>query len=138
MKMEISLTDALCGFRKTVRTLDDRILVIQTVKGEVVKNGDLKLVYSEGMPTYRNPFEKGRLIVHFSVKFPETIEPSMAEELARVLPASEEPMIPDDHEEVDMHHFDPEADRAQQNHRGQYDEDDDDHHHGQGVSCATQ
>merc|ERR1719495_2506807 len=94
MKMEISLTDALCGFRKTVRTLDDRILVVQTVRGEVVKNGDLKLVYSEGMPTYRNPFEKGRLIVHFSVKFPESVEPSMAEELARVLPASEEPMIP--------------------------------------------
>merc|ERR1712015_477626 len=44
MKMDISLTEALCGFRKTVRTLDDRILVIQTVKGEVVKTGDLKLV----------------------------------------------------------------------------------------------
>merc|ERR1719228_3068900 len=139
MKMEISLTDALCGFRKTVRTLDDRTLVIQTVKGEVVKNGDLKLVYSEGMPTYRNPFEKGRLIVQFSVKFPESIEPSMAEELPKVLPDNEEPMIPDDHEEVDMHHFDPEADRAQQNHRSQYDDDDDEHHgHGPGVSCATQ
>merc|ERR550519_740306 len=139
MKMEISLTDALCGFRKTVRTLDDRILVIQTVRGEVVKTGDLKLVYSEGMPTYRNPFEKGRMIIQFSVKFPESIEPSMAEELAKVLPDSEEPMIPDDHEEVDMHHFDPEADRAQQHGRNQYDEDDDDHHHGgPGVSCATQ
>merc|ERR1740129_2149593 len=139
MKMEISLTEALTGLKKTIKTLDERTLVIQTVRGEVVKTGDLKLVYSEGMPTYRNPFEKGRLIVQFSVKFPESIEPSMAEELAKVLPDSEEPMIPDDHEEVDMHHFDPEADRAQQHGRNQYDEDDDDHHHGgPGVSCATQ
>ena len=30
---------------------------------------------------------------------------------------SEEPMIPDDHDDVDMHHFDPKADWAQENHR---------------------
>ena len=69
------------------------------------------------MPTYRNPFEKGRLIIQFSVAFPESIEPAMADALAKALPASEEPMVPDDHEEVDMHHFDPEADREQQRSR---------------------
>merc|ERR1719228_187892 len=35
--MTISLTDSLCSFKKTIQTLDDRTLVIQTVPGEVIK-----------------------------------------------------------------------------------------------------
>merc|ERR1719238_2229637 len=138
LKMEISLTDALCGFKKTVRTLDDRILVIQTVRGEVVKTGDLKQIQGEGMPQYRNPFEKGRMILQFNVVFPPNLDPSMADALAKVLPPGEEPMIPDEHDEVDMNDFDPENDR--QNHRRHQYEDDDDHHghHGPGVQCASQ
>ena len=38
MTMNISLSDALCGFRKTITTLDDRTLVIQTVPGIVDMN----------------------------------------------------------------------------------------------------
>merc|ERR1719230_917456 len=141
MKMEISLTDALCGFRKTVRTLDDRTLVIQTVSGEVIKTGDLKQVQGEGMPQYRNPFEKGRLIIQFNVVFPNSLDPGMAQALAGILPPAEEPMVPDDHDEVDLNDFDPETDRQNQNHRHQYDDDDDGHGHGghgPGVQCASQ
>merc|ERR1719147_448908 len=113
LKMDISLTEALTGMRKTIQTLDERTLVIQTVAGEVIKPNDLKCVYGEGMPTYRNPFEKGRLILQFSVVFPPSLEPAVAEALAQVLPPAEEPMIPDDHDEVDLNDFDPEHDRAQ-------------------------
>merc|ERR1712012_1140064 len=35
MKQNVNITEALCGFKKTVPTLDDRTLVIQTVAGEV-------------------------------------------------------------------------------------------------------
>ena len=102
MKMDISLTEALTGMRKTIKTLDDRTLVIQTVSGmkhhhhfscfmfflpgEVIKTGDLKQVQGEGMPQYRNPFEKGRLIIQFNVVFPNSLEPSMAQALAGILP----------------------------------------------------
>ena len=48
----------------------------------------------------------------------------------------EEPMIPDEHDEVDLNDFDPEEDRAR--HQAQYDDDDDHSGHGPGVSCATQ
>ncbi len=61
--------------------------VIQTVPGEVIKNGDIKSVQGEGMPTYRNPFEKGRLIVQFLVNFPASLEPAVAEKLEKILPA---------------------------------------------------
>jgi DnaJ family protein A protein 1 len=91
------------------------------------------------MPQYRNPFEKGRLIISFNVVFPDRLEPVMANALAAVLPADTEPMIPDDHEEVDLNDFDPNADRAQQQSRHAYDEDEEGHGHGPGgVSCATQ
>ena len=55
--------------------------------GEVVKNGDIKCVYGEGMPTYRNPFEKGKLIIQFAVKFPERLDPALAAKLEKILPA---------------------------------------------------
>ena len=34
MQQNINITEALCGFKKTVPTLDDRTLVIQTVSGK--------------------------------------------------------------------------------------------------------
>merc|ERR1711923_27166 len=140
VKMDINLTEALTGMKRTIKTLDDRTLVIQTVSGEVIKTGDLKQVQGEGMPRYRNPLEKGRLIIQFNVVFPNSLEPSVAQALAQILPPAEEPMIPDDHDEVDLNDFDPETDRQNQNHRNQYDEDEEHGHggHGPGVQCASQ
>merc|ERR1719486_1580199 len=140
VKMDINLTEALTGMKKTIKTLDDRTLVIQTVRGEVIKTGDLKQIQGEGMPFYRNPFEKGRMILQFNVVFPPNLDPKVADALAKVLPPGEEPMIPDDHDEVDMNDFDPESDRHNQNHRHQYDDDEEGHGHGHGpgVQCASQ
>ena len=53
MKLEINMTEALCGFKKTITTLNDRTLVIETNPGECIKTGDTKCVLGEGMPTYR-------------------------------------------------------------------------------------
>merc|ERR1719476_684962 len=134
MKMDITLTEALTGMKKTIKSLDERTLVIQTVRGEVIKTGDLKQVQGEGMPYYRNPFEKGRLLIQFNVVFPPNLDPAMAEALAKILPPVEEPMVPDDHDEVDMNDYDPENYR-QQHRRGHggydddYDPDTDRHQH---------
>ena len=46
-------------------------------------------------------------------------------------------MIPDDHEEVNLSEFDPDAERRSHQQSG-YDDDDEGHGHGPGVSCATQ
>jgi len=135
MQQNINITEALCGFKKIVPTLDDRTLVIQTVPGEVIKPNDLKCVYGEGMPTYRNPFEKGKLIVKFAVDFPEAIDPHVSQKLEALLPPKSEPIIPDEHDEVNLSEFDPEANRRM---GGRMDDDDDHPGHGPGVSCATQ
>ena len=110
---KISLSEALTGFTKTITTLDDRRLLIQSDPGEVIKHGesggvvsavcisaalgnclfnftdwhnfehsvhflslsayflcsgDLKVVLNEGMPQYRNPYDKGRLVIKFDVR----------------------------------------------------------------------
>ena len=52
----------------------------------MIKTGDVKQVQGEGMPAYRNPFEKGRLLIQFNVVFPPNFEPSVADALAKVLP----------------------------------------------------
>lgn len=39
-----------------------------------------------GMPQYKNPFEKGRLIIQFLVKFPRFIAPEAAKVLESCLP----------------------------------------------------
>jgi DnaJ-class molecular chaperone len=43
--------------------------------------GEVKVLPDEGMPIYKKPFERGRLIVKFRVKFPEPqdITPEIAQ-----------------------------------------------------------
>ena len=51
--------------------LDGRQLLVSSNEGDIVKPGSFKVVYDEGMPQLRSSTDKGRLFVHFDVKFPE-------------------------------------------------------------------
>ncbi|KAI3380939.1 hypothetical protein SNEBB_006776 [Seison nebaliae] len=137
LKMKISLTEALCGFVRVIETLDERNLVVTCLPGEVTAHGDLKVIEREGMPTYKNPFEKGNLIVEFSVIFPKTIEPDMAHKLKKILPPVEKTRIPEDHEE---HHFVPYESKVHDTPRYTGDATDDDEggpRDGSHVQCQT-
>ncbi len=46
--------------------------------GEVVKHGAMKMVPEEGFPTFRDRFNKGRLIIVFNVEFPVKNKPKNA------------------------------------------------------------
>ncbi|KAJ8922040.1 hypothetical protein NQ315_008680 [Exocentrus adspersus] len=129
--------EALCGFQKVIRTLDDRDLVITTLPGEVIKHGDVKCILNEGMPQYKNPFEKGRMIVQFWVQFPKTLPPEVIPALENALPPRTECMIPDTAEEAILIDFDPEQEARRRHHKNVYDEDDEMHGPGQRVQCAT-
>lgn len=137
IRQEIQLVEALCGFQKVIRTLDDRDLVITTIPGEITKHGDVKCVLNEGMPQYKNPFEKGRLIVQFLVVFPTQIDPAIIPTLENCLPPRQEIIIPDQAEECVLISFDPEEEARRRQHRSMYDEDDDAHGPGQRVQCTT-
>lgn len=107
--------------------------------GEVIKHGDTKCIMNEGMPIYRNPFEKGRLIITFVVTFPTDswIPLDKLDQLEKLLPPREKVTHPEHGEECIMHRFDPEADRKRTGARREaYDSDDDGQPHGQRVQCA--
>ncbi|CAH1126906.1 unnamed protein product [Ceutorhynchus assimilis] len=137
LRLEIQLVEALCGFQKIIKTLDDRDLLITQLPGEVIKHGDVKCIQLEGMPRYKNPFEKGRLIVQFWVQFPKTIDPELIPQLENCLPPREEIMIPDTAEECMLEDFDPETEARKRIHKNAYDEDEEMHGPGQRVQCAT-
>ncbi|KAJ8874987.1 hypothetical protein PR048_022877 [Dryococelus australis] len=108
MQMRVEMVEALCGFQKVITTLDNRSLVINSRPGEVTKHGDVKCILNEGMPQYRNPFEKGRLTIQFMVNFPTMLPPETIAQLEKCLPPRPEVVIPDNAEERIIVEMDPE------------------------------
>lgn len=147
MAIDIGLAEALCGFSYTIQTLDKRQICFHTLPGEVIKHGDMKCIPGEGMPTYRNPFEKGRLIIQFSVKFPNDnfMSASKLTALEKLLPPRLHAQVPahKDTDVVDLIDFDPDMMHQGPSSRGGYGEaydEDDEMDGGQGhrVQCASQ
>ena len=47
------MSEALCGMKRCIKTLDNRNIVLTTAPGEIIKQADVKMIKGEGMPTYR-------------------------------------------------------------------------------------
>jgi len=99
----------------------------------------MKCILNEGMPTHKNPFEKGKLMVTFLVQFPPNkwLPAAKLSQLEKLLPARQDVQLPDVAENCELEKFDPavEQERARQR-REAYDSDDEGPH-GQRVQCAT-
>lgn len=73
---KLSLNEALTGFSFAVTHLDKRKIIIQSKPGEIIApltsagKAFVKMIPHEGMPSRGNPFVRGNLYVHFTVKFP--------------------------------------------------------------------
>jgi DnaJ homolog subfamily A member 2 len=100
--MELTLSEALCGFVKTITHLDGRTLKVESPAGQVVKQDAVKLITGEGMPYHGNPFTKGRLFIHFSVNFPKSLPQATVTTLLSVLPRPQAPMLSGEEEECAM------------------------------------
>lgn len=154
MKLNIGITEALCGFKLPIQHLANRELLIVNNPGKIVEPGSKRVILNEGMPRHRNPFEKGNLMVEFDVIFPENgfiDKPETFQALEKLLPSRPEPMEFDENDEMTEkvflekydHTHDP---KAGPRGRGEaYDDDDEDEesdgmhgHGGPGVQCATQ
>jgi DnaJ-class molecular chaperone len=148
-KLEIKLGESLTGFRRVVKHLDGREIVITSPPGKVIKHEDVKIISGEGMPKYRSPFEKGRMFVIFEVAFPEDgeIDQATAEKLRALLPYPKQPDVGEDTEEYELEHFDQDRDRGPgsgafsgKGSSSAYDEDEGGPgiRMGRGVECANQ
>ncbi|XP_004406369.1 PREDICTED: dnaJ homolog subfamily A member 2-like [Odobenus rosmarus divergens] len=58
MTYRIGLVEALCGFQFTFKHLDGHQIVVKYPPGKVIEPGCVRVVRGEGMPQYRNPFDK--------------------------------------------------------------------------------
>eukprot|EP00091_Calanus_sinicus_P012025 TRINITY_DN27139_c0_g1_i1.p1 TRINITY_DN27139_c0_g1~~TRINITY_DN27139_c0_g1_i1.p1 ORF type:complete len:100 (-),score=25.67 TRINITY_DN27139_c0_g1_i1:49-348(-) len=67
------------------------------------------MIQGEGMPTHKDPFNKGKLIVLFNITYPEKLDPATAKKLYSILPKPNLPAVPKDSEEVHLEVFDGEA-----------------------------
>lgn len=138
MTLDLQLVEALCGFQKVIKTLDNRDLVVTSLPGEVIKDKDVKCILGEGLPEYKNPFEKGRLIIQFNVVFPNSLPMEVIPALEPCLPKRPVVEIPPNAEECTLIEYDPNAES--QRRRGEaYDDDDERYSRGgpRVQQCAT-
>lgn len=135
MRLDLTLVESLCGFKKPITTLDDRTIVISSIPGEVIHHESIKCVMGEGMPTYKSPFDKGRLVIQFNVVFPEKLSAEEVKELEKILPAKPEVPIPDNVEKCNLVDMDPRDRRRRRNHM--QDDDDDGPQGRQHLQCQS-
>ncbi|XP_072284700.1 dnaJ homolog subfamily A member 1-like [Pyxicephalus adspersus] len=137
MKMEIPLADALCGCKQQVQMLDGRSILVTSQPGKVISPGETKCIPKEGMPKYRDPFEKGDLIIQFKVKFPKPgwIPTDRLQELQELFPSKSMPNLPDNTEDVYLTDYDSKENHGHQHRREAYEEDDNDSSHP--LQCQT-
>ena len=53
LRLDIDVSEALCGMRRSLKTLDNRNIALVTKPGEIIKQADIKMIQGEGMPTFR-------------------------------------------------------------------------------------
>lgn len=103
-----------------------------------------KAINDEGMPMYQRPFMKGKLYIHFTVDFPDSLMPEECKNLEAVLPPKPKLQVSDmeldECEETTLHdvNIEEEMRRRQQAAHEAYDEDEDMHGGAQRVQCAQQ
>jgi len=147
MEHSITLLDALGGTALAVTHLDGRVLLIKSKEGDIIKPGDVRVIDNEGMPTHKNPYNKGGLFIKFNVAFPEnkSLNKQQIKVLESVLPPrNPAPKVQGEHvEEVILGEVRAETKGGQGGARGRageaYEEDDERQGGGQeGVQCRQQ
>jgi len=83
--MEIDLLTALAGGQFALKHLDDRYLLIDILPGSPVKEGEIRVISGQGMPSYRH-HEPGDLYIKFHIKFPEQVDAATITKLEAALP----------------------------------------------------
>jgi len=131
-EVSVDLLTALAGGSFPVLHVDDKLLKVTILPGEIIKPGSLKVLKEQGMPSYRH-HDFGDLYLQLNVTFPESLPETAFEHLERALPPREEHVYPAEAlvEEICLS----EPDRAKQARRDAdaMDEDEDQPH---GVQCA--
>lgn len=83
MTMKLNLREALLGFSRTFRHLDEREVEID--EDGVVQHGQKRVLVGEGMPVHHVPSEKGDLTITYEIEFPTRLTEEQRQEISRIL-----------------------------------------------------
>jgi DnaJ family protein A protein 2 len=139
VNIELELSEALCGFVRTITHLDGRVLKIEVPPGQVTKHDSYKLIRGEGMPHHGSIFTKGGLFVHFTVKFPKTLPENVVSKLKALLPNAKPVQLNGEEEECNLNEVDVSnfgKTTTQESHHGGDDDDEDNGHGAHKVNCG--
>ncbi|KAG6591162.1 chaperone DnaJ [Phytophthora cinnamomi] len=82
--LDISLEEALLGYKKPMKHLDDRTVVLTNAK--VTTPFEVRTVEGEGMPVHNYPSQHGNLHVHHEIRFPKKLSVEQKELVKELLP----------------------------------------------------
>jgi len=138
----ISLLEALTGFKMVVTHLDDRKILIQNKPGEVIKPGMLKTVRDCGMPFFEGGYRFGNLYLAFNIVFPEKLDKNQTEVITKILAEQiAKPITEKVDETYTVTDFKPEDENTHHsggNKKNYQEEDQDDEEGPRNVKCAHQ
>jgi DnaJ family protein B protein 4 len=81
--VDLDLKEALCGWRRTVTTIDGKQLNIE--KAGPTQPGSSDTYPGLGMPISKKPGQRGNFIVKYNVKFPTSLTAEQKEKLREIL-----------------------------------------------------
>lgn len=145
-QMDIELSEAITGFKKTMKHMDGHNFVISSPPGQVIKHEDVRIIAGEGMPMYGDPFSKGRLFIIFKVNFPKNDYTNAAglAAIRKSLPGGKKFVAPEEGDEHELQEFEQGAEPGPgaqmfsgKSNSSAYGEDEEGHGGG-GVQCANQ
>jgi DnaJ homolog subfamily A member 2 len=90
MKKKVSLLEALTGVQFELVHLDGRKIIVQSGPDTILKPYQFKMIEGEGMPTFRDPFNKGNLYINFEVEFPTDLSKESILKLKSLLPKKDD------------------------------------------------
>jgi DnaJ-class molecular chaperone/serine/threonine protein kinase len=95
--VELTLSEALCGFKRSFTHLDGRVLMYSTFDGQITRPGSYRSIEGEGMPC-RDTFvkTKGDLFVYFVVKFSYRYSGIVSHKICSLLPLPSPPISTED------------------------------------------
>jgi len=95
--IKLELIEAIGGFKKIIRTLDGRILIVEAKAGEIIKFDKKRSILNEGMTCLKSPSQRGNLNICFKVILPMSIPIGVIEKLRDFLPKpSNTDVLPED------------------------------------------
>jgi len=138
IEFNITLVEALCGFRREFTYLDGKKLYIEEV--DVIKDGCVRVITGKGLPYKNKDYKRGDLYIKYNVDFPHTLTHEQKSGIYKLLTGKDKEheddnnKVSDEYTHIETHS----VDMHNHNTAGDSDDEDDHMHRGGEQQCHMQ